>query len=232
MTTTIDHNLPMLNFEPPHEASDNHLPPAYDGPMTEGTSLDNKGLTSKEKERNLDVDVRSVNSTTSSVAELPDTFLSNVSFTPGSSFHVAARGIAALRLPFPSSELEIDILNSNGSVAYTSTRERKSKGDCVLAAPNKGDLISTNYFFGPSKQPTLRHLDQHGYAGSAENGAGNDKTDGIFDVKSKWTSRAITMVHRDSGRIFEWSYEKMKTADKKKANLLVFARKTILLRRR
>ena len=227
MKTTMDQHLPMLNFEPPQEPSKDRPPPAYDGPMTNGTSLEKKRSISKDKVQALDVDVRSVNSTTSSIAELSDTLLPNVPFTPGPSFHVAARGIAAVRLPFPSSELEIDILKPDGSVAYTSTRARKSKGDCILASIHHGTLISTNYFWGPSRQPILRYHNHYGHYNSTENGAETfDKPDSIFDIKSKWTSRAITMVHRESGRVFEWSYEKMKTVDKKKANLLVLRQKS------
>ena len=218
----MEHNPPTLNFEPPHNEVP---PPAYDEPMTNGTSLDKKrpGTDLKDKETHLDVDVRSVNSATSSTIDFSDTLLPNASFTPGSSFHVASRGVAAFRLPLPSSELEIEITNSNGSVAYTSTRARKSKGDCILASREGGDLISTNYFFGPQRQPILKDLSQFDYSNpiSGEASKPFDKTDSLFDIKSKWNSRAIIMVHRPTGKVFEWSYEKTRTADKKKALLLV-----------
>ncbi len=226
----MNRHAPTLHSQSVEDTSTDQPPPAYDGDMTEGTSLDKKLHATIDKESRLDVGVRSINSTTSSIAELSDTLLPNISFTPGPSFHVAARGIAAFRLPFPSSELEIDIFKPDGSVAYTSTRARKSKGDCILAAPNKGDLICTNYFFGPGKQPIFKDLNQLGYAEPLEKEASGHKlgkADSIFEIKSSWTSRAITLVHRDSGHVFEWSYEKINNADKKRANLLVLQGKGI-----
>jgi hypothetical protein len=222
MATSIDQQPPTINFTPPDEATDEHPPPAYNGPTTRSTSSDKKRLIAEDKEHKLDsdVDLRSVSSSTSTIAESSDILLPNVAFLPGSSFHIAARGIGPIRFPLPSSELEIDIYNPDGTVAYTSTRSRMSKGDCVLATPEKGDLLSTNYFFGPNKQPIFRELSGAEYS-SPVNGTEGPKDEGLFSIKSKWTSRTINLLHHPSNRTFEWSYDKLKTSDGKKANLLV-----------
>jgi hypothetical protein len=218
MTTKSDEKTPRVNLLPPQNDGEEHPPPAYHQPMTEETSLFNDKSTDIKKPSTLepDVDVRSVSSTTSSNAEFSRHLLPNTpSFRPAQSFHIAARGIGMLRLPVPSSELEIDIFNSDGSVAYTSTRSRRSKGDCILTIPERGDLLSTNYFFGPSKQPIFRSLSD------PVDGTKDVKDTGIFEIKSKWTSRSITMAHKDTGRVYEWSYDKTKTAEGKKANVII-----------
>ena len=221
MNTIFDEKPANAGFSAPREEREESVPPTYTEPMAKGTSLDTKNTSPlKDKMNQVDIDVQSVNSSTSTLVDLSDTLLPNLSFTPVQSLHIAARGIAAFRLPLPSSELEIDICHSDGTIAYTSTRARRSKGDCILAAPNKGDLISTNYFFGPSKQPVLRDVSQGIYMSPVHDNE-STKDEGLFSLKSKWTSRSITLVHRESGRVFEWSYDKVKTADGKKANLLV-----------
>jgi hypothetical protein len=80
-------------------------------------------------------------------------------------------------------------------------------------------VLSTNYFFGPSKQPILRWLFV------PLDTTKDIKDTGIFEIKSKWTSRTITMVHKDTGRVYEWSYDKTKTTEGKKANLIVLRMK-------
>ena len=208
---------PHFNVQPPYEETNEQAPPAYDGSMTKGTSLEKKTLASP-KDKEIDIDIHSVNSATSSVVDVSDTLLPNVPFNAGPSFHVSARGIGVFRFPLPYSELEIDISKPDGTIAYTSTRARKSKGDCVLTAPDKGDLISTSYFFGPNKHPVLKRMDQ---GGPIDSNTTVEQGDSLFDMKTKWTSRAVTLVHRPTNRVFEWSYDRIRTTSNSKAVLLV-----------
>lgn len=220
MNTEAKETMPLPTFNTPDEKEYDHPPPAYDG-MTSGTTLDDSNKSSidkKHKLKEVDVDVRSVNSTTTTLADFSDTLLPNIPFDPAQTFHIAARGIGMWRLPIPSSELEIDVYNSDGSTAYTSTRARRSKGDAILASASQGDLISTNYFFGPNKQPIIRDLRRYECLAAIENPQDDS---GEFEMRSKWTSRSITLVHRLTNRVFEWSYDKSKSSDGSKANLLV-----------
>ncbi|KAJ4299811.1 hypothetical protein N0V90_005057 [Kalmusia sp. IMI 367209] len=119
---------------------------------------------------------------------------SELSFTPTKSFHISAKGIAVLRLPTPPSELVTTINNFDGSIAYRSTRDRRSSGNCVLADADGHQRIATSYFFGPGRDPILTRLDT---------GSGEDE---IIKTVSKWTSRSQKFLLPD-GRTFEWGYK-------------------------
>jgi hypothetical protein len=214
MTTETKEKMPLPTINAPSEQDYEHPPPAYDS-MTKDTSLDRRRSSVDKESKEIDIDVRSVNSTTTTIAEFSDTLLPNVIFNPSTTYHIAARGIGVWRLPVPSSELEIDVYNPDGSVAYTSTRARRSKGDAILASATHGDIVSTNYRFGPNKQPIIRDLRKHDHL------AETDTAEGEFEIQSKWTSRSITLLHPATNRTFSWSYDKTKSSDGKKANLLV-----------
>lgn len=120
---------------------------------------------------------------------------SAVAFTPVKSLHINAKGIPVLRLPFPSSELQIDIYNNAGSLAYQSTRPFRSKGSCVLTNAEGKQLIATDYFSGPCDDPVLRILD--GLAGNQSH----------LKTASRWTSRKHDFALPD-GRTFTWEYKR------------------------
>jgi len=166
--------------------------------------VDIERLTEQEKKELMVADAESINSGTTLGA-------SEAAFTPAKTFHINARGIPVLRLPLAPSELITTIENTDGSVAYTSTRERQSSGNCVLTDANGRSLISTTYFFGPTKDPFLTRLDTE---------AGKDN---VIKTVSKWTSRSHKFLLSD-GRVLEWEYKREKgfgVGDKKGAALVL-----------
>jgi len=132
-------------------------------------------------------------------------------FQPITTLYVAAKGIGVIRLPIPSSELEIPVYHNDGTLAYTSTRGTCCSGDAVLSHPKLGDLVSTTYFFGPGRDPVMKLL-QGPYEGES------DKS--ILKIQGKWTSRSIAFWSPE-GRLFEWSYGRKKDANMEKVKLMV-----------
>lgn len=65
--------------------------------------------------------------------------------------HVHARGMHSIRLPLPSKELEIQIANPDGTVAYISSRTKRSSPDSSLSKPGFGEYVRTSY----NKKTTL-----------------------------------------------------------------------------
>ncbi|KAJ5753344.1 uncharacterized protein N7511_007497 [Penicillium nucicola] len=127
-------------------------------------------------------------------------------FHPSHILTVDAQGIAALRLPLPSRQTEILIYHADGGEAYVSRRDKHWSGNAVLSHPKRGDLIRTQYFFGPNRDPVL-HLLQ---AADRESVA----------VTGKWTSRA-TRFEMPGAQSFEWEYVKEKRANGQKVSLIV-----------
>lgn len=133
--------------------------------------------------------------------------LTDTPFYPSRTLHVDARGIGAFRLPLPPSQTEITITHPDNSEAYTSTRDSRWSGNSILSHPKQGNLIRTDYFFGPNRDPVLCLL----------------QTDSVLaeqvKVTGKWTSRSARFV-MPSGTEYEWFYAKEKV-DGKKLNLIV-----------
>jgi hypothetical protein len=127
-------------------------------------------------------------------------------FQPSRILTVNARGIAPFRLPGPSRQTEIFIYDADGGEAYVSTRDKRWSGNAVLSHPKRGDLIRTEYFFGPNRDPIL-HLLQATNLPSVT-------------VTGKWTSRAARF-EMPGGKCFEWKYAKEKRPDGQKMNLIV-----------
>ncbi|KAF2251331.1 hypothetical protein BU26DRAFT_563272 [Trematosphaeria pertusa] len=158
----------------------------------ESPSIDIKQLSEKEKQELIAADAASITSGTTLGAA------SHLPFQPAKSLHINTKGIPVLRLPLPPSELTITIHNPDGTVAYQSTRERRSSGNCVLTDPDGRELIGTTYFFGPKKDPVLTRLD-----------VGGDGDSNTIKTVSKWTSRSQKFLLPD-GRTFDWEYKKEK----------------------
>jgi len=165
---------------------------------------DNYILTEKEKE-----EIRCSAASNSSEATLVD----NPNFISGSSLFINAHGIGVIRFPLPSSELEIPIYYADGTLAYTSTREKRNSGNAVLSHPKFGKLVSTSYFFGPNRDPVIELLNAPGTLEASK-----------IKVTGKWTSRSAGFV-MPNGMAFEWSYGKVKNAEGKRVNLIVLRQK-------
>lgn len=119
-------------------------------------------------------------------------------FTPFKSLHIHTKGIGIVSQAFvPPTELVTKINNPDGSLAYTSIRAKRSSGSCTLSDEKGKNVIGTEYFFGPNKDPVLKILDSE-----------NDK---VYEIKtlSKWTSRNHKFLLPD-GRTFEWRYKRSK----------------------
>ncbi|KAF2680477.1 hypothetical protein K458DRAFT_421417 [Lentithecium fluviatile CBS 122367] len=157
-------------------------------------AVDIKLLSDDEKQELITAETASVNSGTTLGAA---SSASELSFTPTKSYHINTRGVSALRLPLPPKELVTTIHNFDGSIAYQSTRERPSSGNCVLTNAEGQQLIGTTYYFGPGKDPALTRLDV---------GGGKDN---VIKTASRWTSRSQKFVLPD-GRSFEWEYKREK----------------------
>src|SRR5205809_7813459 len=83
-----------------------------------------------------------------SSTSIAETTADATQINPGRSLWINSRRIRLIRLPLPSSELEICVHHSDGSLAYVSTRERRCSGNAVLSSPKLGELWTTTYFFG------------------------------------------------------------------------------------
>ncbi|KAI1925905.1 hypothetical protein LOZ65_002717 [Ophidiomyces ophidiicola] len=121
-------------------------------------------------------------------------------FSPSKSLFLDAHGIRLIRLPLPSSELEIPIRNADGSLAYTSKRSKRSSGDATLSSPEIGELLSTSYFFGPNRDPVIQPASKGLQAGGAP-----ENSPLTIRVTSEWKSRTqyFTTIYGDS---FQWRY--------------------------
>ncbi|EAW16405.1 uncharacterized protein NFIA_057550 [Aspergillus fischeri NRRL 181] len=136
-------------------------------------------------------------------------------FHPSRTLYIAAQGIAAFRLPLPSRELEIPIYDSaDGTVAYVSRRSSVCSGNAILSDPNCGDLLHTEYFFGPARDPEISMTD------------GSKSQSLPIRISSRWTSRATTFNTPD-GWVLEWSYTKRKDSNGQKENVIVLQLKDV-----
>lgn len=144
----------------------------------------------------------SISSSTTTLCTLVDP-----SFHPTQTLTVDARGIGAFRLPIPSRQTEIAIHHADGSEAYVSTRDKLWSGNSILSHPKQGNMIRTEYFFGPNREPILRLLN-----------TSNVVPDEI-KVTGQWTSRTTRFMMPD-GSEYEWAYAKEKV-DGNRINLLI-----------
>ncbi|KAJ5281743.1 hypothetical protein N7478_007115 [Penicillium angulare] len=129
-------------------------------------------------------------------------------FFPSHILHIDAHGISAFRLPLPPNQKEITITHSDGNPAYVSTRDRRWSGNSVLSHPKLGNLIRTDYFFGPNRDPVLCLLQTSSVLAEQ------------VKVSGKWTSRSAHFT-MSTGAEYEWSYAKEKRSDGQKLNLIV-----------
>jgi hypothetical protein len=153
--------------------------------LDEPSDIDIKNLTPEEKK-----DVVAYASSSYS-ADTDLTVVEPSGFTRSKTLLINARGIALLRFPLPSKELEIQISTPEGEIAYVSTREKRSSGNAILSDANRKALISSEYLFGPGRDPKLRLL--------------NQDLEAEVKVKGKWTSRRQEFV-LPNGPTVIWRY--------------------------
>jgi hypothetical protein len=133
----------------------------------------------------------------------------NSTFNASRTLHISAQGIAFFRFPLPSKELEIPIYNSDGSIAYISRRASRCSGNAVLSDPSVGDLIQSEYFFGPGRDPIISILQPEV----------NNKPSSVR-ISSPWFTRATSFSTPD-GYELEWIYGKRKDSNNQRENLMV-----------
>ncbi|KAJ5123822.1 uncharacterized protein N7515_007647 [Penicillium bovifimosum] len=160
----------------------------------------------------LDLKTEEIHSSTLSVRSTSTSYTlieNSSSFRPSRILTVNAKGIGAFRLPLPSRQTEIYVYNPDGTEAYVSTRDKRYSGSAVLSHPKRGDIIRTEYFFGPNREPIV-HLLQ----------SSSDMPQEVT-VSGKWSSRTMRFGV-PGGKLFEWEYAKEKRPDGQKVNLIVF----------
>lgn len=142
-------------------------------------------------------------------------------FKHGKTLLINARGIALVRLPLYSRQLEIQITDINGNLLYMSTRAKASSGNAILSSASE-NLVSTKYFWGPGRDPVM-HLMVRGkdkLGESHDTDAEEQLLGPEIKTKSQWTSRNHRFVMPD-GKQFEWTYVREKDENNKKATSLV-----------
>jgi hypothetical protein len=170
--------------------------------MVSCTSPPNRLLVSNDETDDLIVHSDVIKPDTTS-----ETITDATPFSRPKSLMINASGIRAFRLPLPSSQLEIPIFHPDGSLAYTSNRNKRSSGDAILSHSHLGDLISTSYFFGPGRAPVVRSL--------APSGSSDE-----IKICGRWTSRAQTFVS-SAGMTLEWSYISERSSSREKTLLVL-----------
>ncbi|KAF3394528.1 hypothetical protein F1880_004638 [Penicillium rolfsii] len=120
-------------------------------------------------------------------------------FHPDRTLLIQAQGVGCFRLPFPNRQLEIEIVHPNGHAAYLSTRNRVRSGNSVLSNAKLGDLIRTEYFFGPNRNPVVHLL---------QPSTGNPEERQIH-LRGEWTSRSVRFT-TPAGSDLRWWYAKEK----------------------
>lgn len=147
--------------------------------------------TTDEKRELIEADARSVGSDDVSVVtnNTPGTFNHSKSLV------VVSKGMKFIRFPTPSSELEVPIYKANGEIAYLSKREKRSSGNATLFSPERGELVSSHYQFGPNKDPKLLMLKEA------------EGTNQVV-VSGKWTSRSQNFTYTTAPVSFDWTYKR------------------------
>lgn len=120
------------------------------------------------------------------------------------------RGMNTIRLPLPSNELQVHITNEDDTVAYISTRPKRSSSNCTLYQPGVGSVMQTHY----DKTTTLTSLRNDGPALEP------------FAVTGKGFRRNQVFALPDGeGREFEWKYVTVNDAYGRRKERLVLVQK-------
>ncbi|KAF2097339.1 hypothetical protein NA57DRAFT_77592 [Rhizodiscina lignyota] len=123
---------------------------------------------------------------------------------------IHARGMHPIRLPLASKELSILVTNSDGTLAYTSTRAKRSTPNFVLSTPEGGNILGASY----DRQTILTSL----------------RSDSAvlepFTITSKGFRRNQSFRIPDGeGREFEWKYTNLRNARGRRLERLILVQK-------
>jgi hypothetical protein len=139
------------------------------------------------------------------------TLIPSPPFNPTKKLLIDAQGISLLRLPLPPKEMQIYITEPNKELVYMSGRLKRSSGNAVLTDKNGVALVTSEYLWGPGKNPTLRVLL-----------GGKHMGEEVVCVKGEWTSRTQHFFCEGGRDRFVWRYvREVDSATGKKATSLV-----------
>ena len=130
-------------------------------------------------------------------------------------------------LPTPSNELEICIFDGTNTTTeplYVSTRASRRSGNAVLHHSQRGELLATNYKFGPFREPVIRYLSATG-----DIKLGPDDEQGPLAVKTKshmLTYRVDLTMAEHENKSFNWRYVRTPTPEGKKTRVLALTTET------
>lgn len=163
----------------------------------------------KENVVELDSSAKSILSTASTLYPIEEI---NLFFNPTRRLFLDSHGIGFFRFPIPAREMEIPIFTEDGKLAYLSKREKRCSGNCTLSHTKLGDVIQTEFFFGPNRDPVLWLLD-------------NEQEGVRREVKAtaKWSSRAIEFTV-SGGESVEWRYGTEKLGNGRRVKVIVLRR--------
>lgn len=122
---------------------------------------------------------------------------------------IFARGTRTCRLPTPSRELETFVFDGtaiSGEPLYVSTRASRRSGNAVLKHNQRGDLLATNYKFGPFRDPVVRHVNMSSDIKHSDND--NEEGELAISTKSHALSYKLDLTIAENGKPFNWKYVK------------------------
>lgn len=123
----------------------------------------------------------------------------------GRALLVNSHGIKWIRLPKPSSQLEIEITHAHDdSLAYKSVRPKRNSDDATLGSAEGKPLVQNSYSPVPGKPAKIAAVDQLASAPCENNS--------FLKISQKITTRTIKMTDQRSGMVFTWRYLKTKSA--------------------
>lgn len=123
---------------------------------------------------------------------------------------IHAKGMHPIRLPLPSKELSILVTNTDDTLAYTSSRAKRSSPDFTLSTPEGIHVLRTTF----NRQPTLTILQS------------DEPVSKPFIVTGKGLKRNQGFRLPNTGQEFEWKYIKTTNSRGRKEDRLMLVEKT------
>jgi len=151
------------------------------------------------------------------------TLRADMAYTVMKYLRVQSIGIRLIGIPMHPYELVINILNTDGSLAYASTRNSRCSGSCVLSSPDTGEVARTTYFWGPFRQPIVSLLPTGNKLAGETYGAGTSEGEEI-KVISRGMLKGTAVFTSAKWGTFEWSYAWRKE-NNMRVNLLILEKR-------